>query len=74
MKIKAFSFEKDSITLATVKNDVISKISNNSVYFESFSDPNQLFKGISEALETSEALLIGVETTKGQQHCPFAIY
>ena len=62
MKIKAFSFEKDSITLATVKNDVTSKITDGSVYFESFSDPNQLFKGISEALETSEALLIGVET------------
>lgn len=62
MKIKAFSFEKDSITLATVKNDVVSKITNSSVYFESFSDPNQLFKGISEALETSEVLLIGVET------------
>lgn len=62
MKIKAFSFEKDSITLATVKNDVISKINDNSVYFESFSDPNQLFKGISSALESSEVLLIGVET------------
>lgn len=62
MKIKAFSFEKDSITLAAVKNDVISKISENSVYFDSFSDPNQLFKCISQALETSEVLLIGVET------------
>ncbi len=62
MKIKAFSFEKDSITLATVKNDVISKINDSSVYFESFSDPNQLFKGISSALESSEVLLIGVET------------
>ena len=62
MKIKAFSFEKDSITLAAVKNDVISKTSENSVYFDSFSDPNKLFKGISEALESSEVLLIGVET------------
>ena len=62
MKIKAFSFEKDSITLAAVKNDVISEISENSVYFDSFSDPNQLFKCISQALETSEVLLIGVET------------
>ncbi len=62
MKIKAFSFEKDSLTLAKIKNDIISKTSESSLYFESFSDPNELFKNISSALEDTEVLLIGVET------------
>lgn len=63
MKIKAFSFEKSSFALATVKQNVISKIDGASVYFESFSDANTLFGEISAALENSEVLLIGVESS-----------
>ena len=61
MKIKAFAFEQNSFSLATVKQDVTSKLNESGVYFESFSDANELFKEISVALESSQALLIGVE-------------
>ena len=61
MKIKAFAFEQNSFSLATVKQEVASKLNESGVYFESFSDANDLFKEISVALESSQALLIGVE-------------
>lgn len=61
MKIKAFAFEQNSFSLATVKQEVISKLNESGVYFESFSEPNELFKEISVALESAQALLIGVE-------------
>lgn len=63
MKIKAFSFEKSSFALATVKQNVVSHIDGASVYFESFSDANTLFGEISAALEDTEVLLIGVENS-----------
>ncbi len=61
MKIKAFAFEQNSFSSATVKQDITSKLNESGVYFESFSDANELFKEISVALESSQALLIGVE-------------
>ena len=61
MKIKAFAFEQNSFSLATVKQEVTSKLNESGVYFESFSDTNELFKEISVALESTQALLIGVE-------------
>ena len=61
MKIKAFAFEQNSFSLATIKQDVASKLNESGIYFESFSDANELFKEISVALESSQALLIGVE-------------
>jgi len=61
MKIKAFAFEQNSFSLATVKQDVASKLNESGIYFESFSDANELFKEISVALESAQALLIGVE-------------
>ncbi len=61
MKIKAFAFEQNSFSLATVKQDIASRLNESGVYFESFSDANELFKEISSALESAQALLIGVE-------------
>ncbi len=61
MKIKAFAFEQNSFSLATEKQDVASKLNESGIYFESFSDANELFKEISVALESAQALLIGVE-------------
>lgn len=63
MKIKAFSFEKNSFALATVKQNIMSNITESGVYFESISDANTLFNEISAALENSEVLLIGVESS-----------
>ncbi len=61
MKIKAFSFEQNGYELATIKQDVVSKLNETGIYFENFSDENELFKAISVALEDTQALLIGVE-------------
>ena len=61
MKVKAFAFEQNSYALATVKQDITEKLNESGVYFESFSDANELFKEISVALESAQALLIGVE-------------
>ncbi len=61
MKIKAFAFEQNSFSLATVKQDVASRLNESGVYFESLSDVNELFKEISVALENTQAILIGVE-------------
>ncbi len=61
MKIKAFSFEQNGSELATVKQEVVSKLNESGIYFENFADANELFKAISVALEDTQALLIGVE-------------
>ena len=61
MKIKAFSLEQNSLSLATVKQEVVTKLNESGIYFEDFSDVNELFKEISAALETTQAILIGVE-------------
>ncbi len=61
MKIKAFSLEQNGFSLATVKQEVVTKLNESGVYFEGFSDANELFKEISAALESTQAILIGVE-------------
>ena len=61
MKIKAFSFEQTGNALATAKQEVVTKLNESGVYFENFGDVNDLFKEISEALESTQAILIGVE-------------
>lgn len=61
MKIKAFAFEQNSFSLATVKQEIVSKLNESGIYFESFSEPNELFNEISVALESEQVLLIGVE-------------
>ena len=61
MKIKAFSFEQNGYELATIKQEIASKLNESGVYFDNFTDANELFKAISIALEDTQALLIGVE-------------
>lgn len=61
MKIKAFSFEQNGSELATIKQEVVSKLNESGIYFENFADANELFKAISVALDDTQALLIGVE-------------
>ena len=61
MKIKAFSFEQNGYELATVKQAVVTKLNESGVYFDNFTNANELFKAISVALEDTQALLIGVE-------------
>ena len=50
MKIKAFSFEQNGYSLATVKQEVVTMLNASGVYFSGFSDVNELFKEISAAL------------------------
>ena len=38
MKIKAFSFEQNGYSLATVKQEVVTKLNESGVYFEGFSN------------------------------------
>ena len=61
MKIKAFSFEQNGYELATIKQDIVSKLNETGVYFDNFTDTNELFKAISIALDDTQAILIGVE-------------
>ena len=61
MKIKAFSYEQNGYSLATVKQEVVTKLNESGVYFEGFSDVNELFKEISASLEDTQVILIGVE-------------
>lgn len=61
MKIKAFSLEQNGFSLATVKQEVVTKLNESGVYFEGFSDANELFKEISAVLENTQVILIGVE-------------
>lgn len=62
MKIKAFSFERDSLTLAQQKGAVLDLLGGG-IYFDSISDPNLLFTKISEAVSDSDVILIGVESS-----------
>ena len=61
MKIKAFSFEQNGNALATAKQEVVTKLNETGVYFESYSEVNDLFKEISSALDDTQVILIGVE-------------
>ncbi|MGN0526518.1 MAG: hypothetical protein ACI4IF_03710 [Acutalibacteraceae bacterium] len=62
MKIKAFSFEKNSLKTATVKSKITAELTESGVYFESFTDSNELFNEISNSLSNSDAILIGIES------------
>ncbi|MGN1316344.1 MAG: hypothetical protein ACI4VW_04700 [Acutalibacteraceae bacterium] len=73
MKIKAFAFEQNSFSLATVKQEIASKLNESGVYFESFDEPNELFKEISNALESAQVLLIGVEEDRYLKFKPILI-
>ena len=43
MEFKAFSFEQNTYSFATVKQKVADAVDNTTVYFESFSDSTALF-------------------------------
>ncbi len=73
MKIKAFAFEENSFSFATVKQDIASKLNEHGVYFESFSDATALFREISVALENTQVLLIGVEKEQFLKFKPILI-
>ena len=62
MKIKAYSFEQNSHTLAQVKVSVAEAIDNGTVYFDSYSDPKLLFAEIGGAIDDADVILIGVES------------
>ncbi len=62
MKIKAYSFQQNNLNTAKVKSEICNKLTDTAVYFENFSEPNQLFASISEALKTANAILIGTPT------------
>lgn len=61
MKIKAFSFERDSLAFADIKSEVSKRLTDEAVFFESFKDPNALFNALSDALSKANAILLGVE-------------
>ncbi len=61
MKIKAYSFERNSFSTADIKASIVEQLTDKSVFFESFSDPNELFKELSSALTKANAILLGVE-------------
>lgn len=62
MKIKAYSLERNSYDSADIKSAVIKHLTDSSVYFESFGEPEALFSKLSQALGEADALLIGVQT------------
>ncbi len=62
MKIKAYSFEQNSIAFADIKRSVTEKLTDSAVYFESFCDPKAMFTDISEYIETTDIILLGIET------------
>lgn len=62
MKIKAYSFEQNSIAFADIKRSVTETLTDTAIYFESFSDPKAMFTDISEYIETTDVILLGIET------------
>ena len=62
MRIKAYSFEQNSIAFADIKRSVAESLTDSAVYFESFCDPKAMFTDISEYIETTDIILIGIET------------
>lgn len=63
MKIKAFSFERNSFAFADIKRSVLDEFNDGGLYFESISDPNKLFSEIQKCLPTEDVIVIGVETS-----------
>ncbi len=62
MKIKAFSFEQNSFSFASLKQSIAESVTESGIYFESFSEPTALFAEISAALNSSDAVLLGIES------------
>ncbi len=62
MSIKAYSFEQNSIAFADIKRCVAETLTDGAVYFESFCDPKAMFTDISEYIETTDIILLGIET------------
>lgn len=62
MEIKAYSFEHNSHAFATIKRSVAEVVDKNAIYFESYSDPKELFTSIGENLDQTDVILIGVES------------
>lgn len=63
MKIKAFSFERDSFTLSDVKMSVIETLDGAGLYFESFSNANSFFEAVSSSLNDNDVVILGVESS-----------
>lgn len=61
MSIKAYSFEQNSIAFADIKRRVAETLTDSAVYFESFCDPKAMFTDISEHIETTDIILLGIE-------------
>ncbi len=62
MSIKAYSFEQNSIAYADIKRSVAEALTDSAIYFESFCDPKAMFTDISEYIETTDIILMGIET------------
>ena len=62
MEIKAYSFEHNSHAFADIKRSVAEIVDKNGIYFESYSDPKELFTAMGENLEQTDVILIGVES------------
>ena len=62
MEIKAYSFEQNSHAFAQVKRNVSECVQGNTIYFESYSDPKALFTDLSECIDNTDLILIGVES------------
>ena len=63
MKIKAFSFERDSFTLSEVKKSVIETLDGAGLYFESFSNANSFFEAVSSSMDDNDAVILGIESS-----------
>ena len=63
MKIKAFSFERDSFTLSDVKKSVIDTLDGAGLYFESFSNANSFFEAVSSSMDDNDAVILGIESS-----------
>lgn len=63
LKIKAFSFERDSFTLSDVKKSVIDTLDGAGLYFESFSNANSFFEAVSSSMDDNDAVILGIESS-----------
>ena len=63
MKIKAFSFERDSFTLSDVKKSALETIYGAGLYFESFSNANAFFEAVTHSFEDNEVVILGIESS-----------
>ncbi len=62
MEIKAYSFEQNSHAFAEIKRTVAESVKESVVYFESYADPKALFTDLSECIDNTDIILIGVES------------